>query len=100
MGYRDATIAAVMKRETRANLLFLCIFLAISLPGAVILFKKKMDSSAPPMWMAEGIRPRLPYMAPEVTPGVEVTRVIPDKTWRWVEQVNHAHGGGDSVLMQ
>ncbi|HEY7117562.1 MAG TPA: hypothetical protein VH475_13320 [Tepidisphaeraceae bacterium] len=88
-----------MKPETRANLFFLCIFLAVSLPGAVILFKKKLDPSAPPMWMPEGIRQRLPYMAPQATPGVEVTRVIPDKTARWVEQLNRARGGGDGVLM-
>ena len=35
-----------MKRETRVNLIFLIAFLAISLPGAVILFRKKLEPNA------------------------------------------------------
>src|SRR4051794_34934996 len=88
-----------MKRETRANLIFLGCFLAISLPGAMILFKKKMNSSAPPMFLPDAVRRRLPYMAPVSTPD-EVTRFIPDLTGAWVENVSREQGGPETILMR
>jgi len=87
-----------MNRETRLNLIFLGVFLAISIPGAVMLFKKKLDPSSPPMFMPDYVRRRLPYMAPQRTPK-EVVRVIPDVTGAWVTQVNRDHGGGEEVLL-
>jgi hypothetical protein len=87
-----------MNRETRLNLIFLGVFLAVSVPGAVLLFKKKLDPGAPPMFMPDYVRRRLPYMAPQRTPN-EVVRVIPDVTGAWVTQVNRDHGGGDEVLL-
>ena len=88
-----------MKRETRANLLFLALFLAVSLPGAVILFKKKLDPNASRMGMPEFVRRRLPYMAPLATPDSEVMRVIPPLTGAWVEELNREQGGGAAVFM-
>lgn len=88
-----------MKRETRANVLFLALFLAVSLPGAVILFKKKLDPDASRMGMPEFVRRRLPYMAPLPTPDSEVIRVIPPRTGAWVAELNRNEGGGLPVLM-
>ena len=87
-----------MNRETRLNLIFLGVFLAVSVPGAVMLFKKKLDPGSPPMFMPDYVRRRLPYMAPQRTPN-EVVRVIPDVTGAWVTQVNRERGGGDEVLL-
>jgi hypothetical protein len=87
-----------MIRETRANLIFLAIFLAISLPGAVMLVKKKSEPGAPAMSMPDYVRQRLPYMAPQRTPD-SVIRVVPELTGRWVDAVNREQGGGPAVLM-
>jgi hypothetical protein len=89
-----------MKRETRANLIFLTAFLALTLPGAVILFKKKLDPRAPAMFMPDYVRRRLPYMAPQLSLAEQVVRFVPDLTGQWVTQLNRDHGdGGAQVLM-
>ncbi len=89
-----------MKRETRANLIFLTAFLALTLPGAVILFKKKLDPRAPAMFMPDYVRRRLPYMAPQLSPPEQVVRFVPDLTGQWVTQLTRDHGGaGAQVLM-
>jgi len=88
-----------MERETRLNLIFLAVFLAISLPGAVILFKKKLDPNAAPMYLPDPVRQRLPYMAPQWTPD-EVVRVIPQQTGQWVEQITREQGGGNEILLR
>ena len=88
-----------MTRETRLNLVFLGVILAVMLPGAVMLFRKKMDPTAPPMFMPDYVRRRLPYMAPQQAPE-GVVRVIPDVTGAWVERINRERGGGDQVLLE
>jgi hypothetical protein len=87
-----------MKRETRANLIFLTAFLALTLPGAVILFKKKLDPRAPAMFMPDYVRRRLPYMAPQLSPE-QVVRFVPDLTGQWVTQLNRDHGGGGAQVL-
>src|SRR5258705_13319164 len=87
-----------MKRETRANLIFLTAFLALTLPGAVILFKKKLDPRAPAMIMPDYVRRRLPYMAPQLIPE-QVVRFVPDLTGQWVTQLNRDHGSGAQELL-
>jgi len=87
-----------MRSETRANLIFLTIFLAVALPGAVILFIKKLDPAAAPMYLPDPIHQRLPYMAPQWTPD-EVTRVIPPITGKWVEQLTGEQGAGSGVAL-
>src|SRR4051794_33309752 len=83
-----------MKRETRANVIFLSLFLAVSLPGAVILFKKKMQPGAVPLGMPDFVRRRLPYMAPQVTPDDQVIRVIPPLTGTWVADLCRERAAG------
>ena len=87
-----------MNRETRINLIFLGIFLAVSLPGAVLLFKKKLDPKSPPLFMPDYIRRRLPYMASQQSPN-QVVRFIPDLTGPWVTQINRSRGGGENFLL-
>jgi hypothetical protein len=75
-----------MKRETRLNLIFLAAFLAISLPGAVILFRKKLDPNASRMTMPDAVRRRLPYVTPFATAS-DVRRYVPPMTGEWVERL-------------
>jgi hypothetical protein len=88
-----------VKRETRANLLFLAVFLGISLPGLVVLFKKKLDPQAPPMYLPDPVKTRLPYMAPVLAPP-EVTRVIPEKAGRWVTELARRRAGQPEMLLE
>ncbi|MDB5321750.1 MAG: hypothetical protein JWN40_3381 [Phycisphaerales bacterium] len=87
-----------MRRETRANLIFLTILLSVTLPGAVVLFKKKLDPSSPPMFMPDFVRRRLPYMASQQSPG-QVVRFVPELTGQWVTEINRERAGGSPVLM-
>lgn len=88
-----------MKRETKLNLIFLTLILAIMTPGAVILFKRKLDPAAAPMYLPDPVRQRLPYMAPQWTPE-EVTRVIPELTGQWVQQIEQQQSGHPQILMR
>jgi hypothetical protein len=86
-----------VKRETRINLLFLALFLAISLPGAVILFKKKLDPGAARMDQPDAIVGQLPYMAPvPAPPGIKW--IVPPRTRLWLAGLNRGFGHGDNLL--
>ena len=80
-----------MRRETRANLWFLILFLAISLPGAVILFRKKLDPTSPRLDQPDRVTRRLPYMAPPPAPP-DVKWVVPDLTRQWLAEVVRPRG--------
>lgn len=80
-------------KETRANVVFLTIFLAIALPGGVILFKKKLDPAVPPMYMPDRPRVSLPYNSPEEAP--DLKRYVPERTGEWVTDVAREHGYAD-----
>lgn len=75
-----------MKRDTRVNIWFLAIFLAICLPGAVILFRKKLNPNARPIFMSDEMEHRLPYMAPGPTPP-GIVRVVPPGTWAFLQKL-------------
>jgi len=86
-----------VRRETRLNLIFLVAFLAISLPGAVILFHKKLDPRARRMDQPDVMTDRLPYMTPlPVPPGVKW--VVPDRTRAWLEELAKTKMGGLELL--
>ncbi len=87
-----------MKRETRANLLFLVLFILISVPGAVILVKKKMVPGAPSMAMPDAVIQRLPYMSPLDTPP-QIARIVPSQTSAWVAALTRDRADGSPVLM-
>jgi hypothetical protein len=73
-----------MTRETRLNLIFLAILLAILTPGAVILFHKKLQPTIKPMGTPEAVQREVAYMSPGMTPPGK-TRVEPPQTARWIE---------------
>jgi hypothetical protein len=82
-----------LKRETRLNLWFLGIFLVVSLPGAVILFIKKLDPGASRMDTPDAVLAQLPYMAP--TPAPPETRwMVPPKTRQWLADLTQQNTGG------
>ena len=90
-----------MTRETRFNLMFLLAFLAISLPGAVMLVKKKMRPGATPAPLSspDPVRRQLVYMAPQVTSD-HVARYVPPRTREWLSQIDQARGGSGEFLMR
>jgi hypothetical protein len=80
------TYADGMTQEVRNNLIFLAIFLAISLPGAVILFKKKLDPNAAPMYLpAPAYTDRL-FNDPSPAPP-DAARVVPPLTQQWLAEL-------------
>ena len=75
-----------MRRETRFNLIFLIVFILVALPGAVILFRKKMDPTAHRLDQPDPVLHRLPYMVPPPAPP-DIKWIVPDKTQAWVESL-------------
>lgn len=86
-----------MTRETRLNLWFLAIFLLISLPGAVILFIKKLDPSASRMDLPDAVHARLPFMAPVPAPP-ETRWIVPPQTHQWLSELTQQKTGGASLV--
>ena len=83
-----------MTRETKANLIFLSLFVALSVPGGIILFKKKLTSTRM-MYLPDPVNRTLTYMDPMPAPP-SVPRVVPPLTAAWVAQL----GGGRAVPMR
>jgi hypothetical protein len=80
-----------MSSETRINLIAIGVILAVLAPGGVILFQKKMRPGATAiLGQADPVRRVAPYMDPMDLPVHE--RVVPLKTWRWVERVAEEFG--------
>lgn len=86
-----------MKRETRANWWFIIIFLIVSLPGAVILFFKKLDPSAARFDQPEEMLTSLPYMAPLPAPP-DMKWIVPQRTFEWLREVTREHSGFGRIL--
>ena len=81
-----------MTRETRFNLIFIAVLLAVSLPGAVILARKKMEPGARQMGEPDPVRRSIPYMDPAPVPSI-MARISPPKTAQWVKQIGRTIGG-------
>jgi hypothetical protein len=81
-----------VKRETRLNLWFLIAFLILSLPGGIILFRKKLNPEARPIFMTDEVERRLPYMAPGQTPP-GIVRVVPPRTSAFVADLSKRREG-------
>jgi len=88
-----------VKRDTRINIWFLAIFLAVCLPGAVILFRKKLNPNARPIFMSDEMEHRLPYMAPGPTPPGRV-RVVPPGTWAFLQKLVSQKTGEKQVASE
>ena len=81
-----------MKHETRVNLIFLAVFLLVSLPGAVILFRKKLDPSAARMDQPDVVVRQLPYMTPlPAPPGMQW--IVPPVTQHWLDDLCRSKTG-------
>lgn len=88
-----------MRRDTKLNLLFLGLFLAISLPGAVILFRKKLNPQSRPIFMSDEVDRRVPYMfSAQTPPGYR--RVIPPRTQAWLTDIVRQKTGQPQVASQ
>ncbi len=90
---------SLVKRDTRVNIWFLAIFLAVCLPGAVILFRKKLNPNARPIFMSDEMEHRLPYMAPGPTPPGRV-RVVPPGTWAFLQKLVSQKTGEKQVASE
>jgi hypothetical protein len=86
-----------MTRETRYNLIFLALMLVLLVPGAVIVFYKKLQPTARPMFEPEPVPRAVAYMLPgDPPPGMR--RIEPRHTAEWVEQVaQQATGSGGAT---
>src|SRR5687767_258416 len=82
-----------MKRETRYNLIFLAVLLALMLPGGVILFRKKLEPTVRPMYLPDPVPVAVAYLSPEPTPPGK-TRVEPARTAEWVKTLARERGVG------
>ena len=75
-----------MTKESRYNLIFLTVLLALLLPGAVILFRKKLEPTVRPMSEPDPVPRAIAYMSTgTVPPGMR--RVEPPHVAKWVESV-------------
>jgi hypothetical protein len=79
-----------VRSETRANVIFLAVLMALTLPGAIILFRKKLEPGARPMGAPDPVRRSTPYMDPAPVAG-PVSRVVPPRTARWVASLAHLY---------
>lgn len=78
-----------MNTETKHNLIFLVIALAVMTPGFVMLFKKKMEPGAKPITMRDPVRKVAAYVDPIELPDT-MARVVPDAAARWVRTLTPA----------
>ena len=88
-----------MQRETRNNLIFLTILLAVMLPGGYILFRKKLDPNASRMSLPDPVFKPLPFMMPIGRPGEEQSRNMPERTGQWLDQLTLAKAGSPLFLL-
>lgn len=86
-----------MRRETRANLWFLVVFLVLILPGGILLFRKKLNPSASRMDQPDQVNRQLPYMTPPpYPPGMKW--IVPPLTRRWLAGLAREKAGSDGLL--
>lgn len=85
-----------MRKETRFNLIFLALFLAVSLPGAAMLFRSKLDPEARIMYYPPSVRKTLAYMVPHETAG-DVVRTQPREVMEFVAETGRSFGGREPL---
>lgn len=87
-----------MTRETKANLIFVIVIVAVTLPGAVMLFKKKLSATRM-MYLPDPVKRGLVYMNPMPAPP-SVARVVPPLTAAWVAELGGDRKVGGPVPMR
>jgi hypothetical protein len=82
-------------KESRYNLIFLAVLIALLLPGAVILFRKKLEPTVRPMSEPDPVPRAIAYVSTGVVPP-GMRRVEPPHVAEWVERVAREHVAKDS----
>ena len=86
-----------VNRETRNNLIVLALLLIVLTPGAVILFRKKMQPTLRPMHLPHAVQRQVAYLSPlDTPPGKQ--RVEPPYTAKWVESLVRERIGAREVV--
>lgn len=87
-----------MRPETRLNLIWIVVLVALMLPGAVTLFRKKYKPGEQPMSFREPVRQSAVYMDPgRFPPGFK--RIVPRRTADWLGEVLRERLGVAGGLM-
>lgn len=76
-----------MNRETRANLILIVVVLAVLIPGAVIVVRKKYDPAIKPMGRPDGVRRHMVFIDPTPAPP-GMRRMMPAVTAAWVNDLS------------
>ncbi len=80
-----------MTRESRLNFWILGAIIVLSLPGAIMLFRQKMQPYARPLGAPDPVRFEIPYMVPRPDePGR--SRSVPPATRTWLVELARANG--------
>lgn len=83
-----------MSKETKVNLIALVVLGVLLAPGAIILFNKKLDPEAAPMYLPSVLPPAFAYNDPWERPP-HISRIIPRETGQWVRGVAEERMEGD-----
>lgn len=78
-----------MNRETRNNLIFIVLLVAVCLPGGIILFKKKSQPGARQIGALDTVRTETAYVNP-IPYGSKLSFTVPPQTDQWVARVGSA----------
>lgn len=82
----------IVSKESRANLIFVVLFVLISIPGLIMLVRKKMDPERGPMWMPPAMYSGLVYIDTIDAPP-NIKRFVPAQTAAWVRDLVREHFG-------
>lgn len=86
-----------MTRETKFNLAFLTLILALLGPGGVLLFFSRLKPNIKPLTDPDPMPHTVAFISPGQTPPGMV-RVYPPHTAAWVNQLMDQHGASDIKL--
>ena len=85
-----------MTKETRSNLIFLAILIAVLLPGAVLLVRKKLSPDARRADLPDAVPTTVTFMDPQPTPP-GMRRVAPPKTMQWLAKMIEENAGHQAI---
>src|SRR5689334_25058498 len=85
-----------MTKETKSNLIFLAIIVALLLPAAIILVLEQMSPAARRADLFDVVPKTVTYMDPQPTPP-GMRRVAPPKTMQWFAKVVRDHAGPGAI---
>ncbi|HEY0008741.1 MAG TPA: hypothetical protein VGB55_08465 [Tepidisphaeraceae bacterium] len=86
-----------MRREPKANLIFLLILIPLLVPGFVILMNKKLSGTTEPNYMPEALPSSSAYIQPPPVPP-SVPRVEPPRVRQWVGDLLRERAGAEAIL--